>query len=192
MIMDNIGKSAAHTSDDPGLPAVVNLIVAHNMPAYRFFAPTVMDIKTNSFRVRLCSSFGGVFAPRVVLFVRAFAQADTAALGIMDFTVFNNPSFAPVWAHCGGLKCGGRRPLRRHLTKCKTGYRNIIYPCFPWKKTERAHADLRQAIVRVAPWELCIKNCLIFLYTSKPPGMSFFLLFLKRRKGLCLIKSDAI
>ena len=126
MIMNNIGKGAAHTPLNPGLPAVVNLVITHDMPAYGLFVPTIVDIVADGLGIGLRAAFGRILAPRVIFFICALPQADAAALGIMDFTVFNDPAFTPVWTHRGGLKRGRRRPLCRHFTKCKAGYRDIV------------------------------------------------------------------
>ena len=123
-----------------------------------------------------------------------FPKADAAALGIMYFTVFDDPSLTPVRANQPRLKRSRRSPLGSGSAHRKAGYRDKINSFFLRKKAIRPHTDLRTAIVWILSAKIAIEYRFLLFDNREPAEHPFRCsdIFRKRRKRSCLIHRCAV
>ena len=69
---------------------------AQDVPAHMLPAPASLQGGEDHLGVGLGTTLAGVLAPAVILGIVIFAQADAAALGVVDAAVLDHPAPAPV------------------------------------------------------------------------------------------------
>src|SRR5579859_7369213 len=86
-------KGGAQAADDPGLFAMRNLVVAHEVMADGFPVPAVLERAMDRLDIAFGAVGRGVIPPVPVL-----AQCDPRACRIANVVVLDDPTLAPVRA----------------------------------------------------------------------------------------------
>ena len=92
----------------------------------------------------------------IVLGIVILAEGNTAALGIGDFAILNNPSFAPVRSYHTVLKSCGRCPRGSCLLNVEAGHSNVSATLLLREKASATHINLNIFLVGINTLEVGI------------------------------------
>ena len=168
VVFGDVAEGAAHAAHDSGLAAVPDFVSAQDVPAHMLPAPASLQGGEDHLGVGLGTTLAGVLAPAVVLGIVIFAQADAAALGVVDAAVLDHPAPAPVGTHRAGLKGRGRGPLSGGAAALQARQSDIVDAFLPGEKAEGPHADFGLQAVGVLFAEADMKDRLFLFHLGKP------------------------
>ena len=154
LVSFNNGPDTAHVAHDAVLPAVVDEIVPDDVGTDGISAPAQLDGLAHRFELVGIARFLSGPCEQVVPGLLILAQADAAALRVMDMVILDDPSLAPVRADQSRLVAGGRREGAGGLRQLKPGHGDVVFSALRRIEDAFAHVDLGQLPVRVRPLEV--------------------------------------
>ena len=112
VVVLNEAEHAAHTSDDAGLFAVVDVAAPHDVTPNLFLQPAVILSAAHGVALHLRGALH-VLAGEVmiVLLIVVLPQGDAGALAVADIAILDDPALGPVRADHAALVCGRAAPM---------------------------------------------------------------------------------
>ena len=138
------------------------------MGADFLLAPTDFPCAEHRFQLVLVTRFASAQGKRVVPGGRLFAEADAAALGVVNDVVFNDPALAPVRAQKARLVGGRRGPRGSGLRHFKTADGDVVHPHLIRVEAALAHVDFHALLVRIRALEVRVDGGVLLIAFAAP------------------------
>ena len=165
MIFFNYGKNAAQVAHNSRLPAVVDIAPAYDMGTDAFLRPPLGLRLTDTVPFRLGAVLIFQLRPFIIVAgLQIFTQGNTAAFGMGNIAVLNDPALRPVGTDHPLLISRRRSPLRRGFRHRKAGQRNIADSLRFGIKAVPPYIDFHTFPARVIFVEIGVKYGSVFLF----------------------------
>ena len=168
MVVLDDTEHAAHAADDPALLTVVYVAAADDVAADLLLQPSVVLAAAD----RVALHLGGalyIFMCEVLLVVgiKVFAQRNAGTLAVRNFTVLDDPAFAPVGSDHAVLESCRRRPCCCSFIDFESPGRDIADACFGRHEAPSADIDLHIFLIRIQTLKIGVDDrfigiCILF------------------------------
>ncbi len=138
------------------------------MRADLFLAPTDLKRAEDRFHLVLVAGLLVPACGQVVPGGALLADADGAALGVVDDVVFDDPAFAPVSPQQARLIGGGGRPRAGGLGHLEPAHGDVVLPRLERVETAHAHVDLDQFLVGVRTLKIRVNRRAFVVRFTEP------------------------
>ena len=156
LIPINLTEHTAQMAHDSVLPAVVNDIAPNDMGTDPLLSPSYIPGPEHRFHLILVARLSMVFRKFIIARASLFADADTAAFGIVDIIIFDDPALTPVRPQQPLLHGGGRRPGCGGMHHLKSPDCDVIQPCFLREKAGFPYIDFHLFLIWIRSLEIGI------------------------------------
>lgn len=141
MIVLYTAERTTHVPHYAVLPAVVNLVVAHDMGTYKPASPANPQRFENCLKLVLIPGFTLRSRPLIISSGNFLAQRNSREFRIMKHIIFDNPPARPVRSEHAPLRRGRRSPIPRGIAYFKPSNSNVINMVSSRKEACSPYAD---------------------------------------------------